>query len=336
MLTRCVNCSFYIQKDIKFCPNCGLKDPAADLPDHIHLSRFITHTSQTHISKILFGILLAFIFLFVLADFAISDIFFLRDYILAMAFFAGMLLSYFLSPLIKKIYLHNMESRIIKTKNNLIEKEKVITTRIAELKSREENIETILRRIGKDASPKLLETKEQLLSARQLIMSQFLRYELQKKKIELVRMQNSVSPFLYQNHHLTFEEVEQGLQSLDLYKDKLWRFRQEYTRHDAYDFPDKIKPLKEQFLLQISETDASFEKLRESLLAKQATFAFRDLKPARENLSGSVDTAELIRESEVFNIQISITDFSDSFEELEREYQRLKAEDEISRNLLND
>lgn len=36
----------------------------------------------------------------------------------------------------------------------------------------------------------------------------------------------------------------------------------------------------------------------------------------------------------VFNIQTTLTDFSESFEELEREYRRLKTEEELEQKLL--
>jgi hypothetical protein len=53
----------------------------------------------------------------------------------------------------------------------------------------------------------------------------------------------------------------------------------------------------------------------------------------RENLH-LPGVKELVRESDIFNIQTTLTDFSESFEELEREYRRLKAEEETGEKLL--
>ena len=176
----------------------------------------------------------------------------------------------------------------------------------------------------------LQQVRQKLLSAREIVIGQFARYELQDKKIELVRLQNKVSPYLFGIHRLNEFEMENGLVTIENTKTEINRIRQNLTRHDAIDFPPKILPEKESFLSQLDETETSCEKLREVLLSRQAALALRDISPIEETVKFP-DSKELMKEADVFNIQTTITDFSESFDELEREYRRLKSEDEISR-----
>ena len=69
--------------------------------------------------------------------------------------------------------------------------------------------------------------------------------------------------------------------------------------------------------------------------AKQAAHALAGIYSPEETLN-LPDTKDLAHAAETFDIQTTLTDFSESFDRLEREYKRLKAEDEVSRKFLDE
>jgi membrane protein implicated in regulation of membrane protease activity len=211
----------------------------------------------------------------------------------------------------------------------------LIEKRIAELGNRGRKIDAVLDKIKETDSTQLQGVRERLLSAREVVISQFARYELQRQKIELVRLQNEVSPYLSQLHRLNEVDLENGLTAIEQTSDEINMMRQNLTRYDAIEFPPRTVPEKKNFLAQLAETESSCEKLREALLAKQAMRALQGIQPFEESLHLPT-TKDLAHAAETFNIQSTLTDFSESFDELEREYKRLKAEDEASRKLLDE
>jgi hypothetical protein len=218
-------------------------------------------------------------------------------------------------------------------RNNLKTKKAIIKKRVSELNKRGQKIDAVLDKIKATDGDNLQEVRKKLLSAREIVMSQFARYELQRQKIELVRMQNRVSPYLFGLHRLSEPETENGLLTLENTQFEINKLRRNLTSDGAIDFPARAEPEKQAFLAQLRETEESYERLRESLLSRQAARALQDISPLEENLK-LPRSKELTRESEVFNIQATLTDFSESFEELEREYRRLKAEEETEQKLL--
>ncbi len=61
--------------------------------------------------------------------------------------------------------------------------------------------------------------------------------------------------------------------------------------------------------------------------------ALQDVKPLDDALNPVLAPVEAIKESEVFNIQVAITDFSSSFKELESEYIRVQADEDIAKQV---
>ncbi len=79
---------------------------------------------------------------------------------------------------------------------------------------------------------------------------------------------------------------------------------------------------------KVEETLGSAAKIHEALLARQAVLTLRELGPAADALEAPLRDEGALREVEVFNIQVAITDFSASLEELEAEYARAGDADE--------
>jgi len=333
MLTKCVNCGFYIKQDDEFCLNCGIVNPNENLKKKRTSHGRLKKIFRSDIFLIIFSLFLAFAFVYLAVDRSIESFPYLQNYIWFLAFLLWLGSFFVLFLLIKTQSLNNKIPHVIKHKNSLISKTKIIDQRMAELSRRGQKIDAVLDRIKDTDGQSLQDVRRKLLSAREIVMSQLARYELQKQKIELLRLQNTVSPYLFRLHRLNEFDTENGLVTIENTTGEINKIRQNLTNYLAIDFPEKALSEKESFLSQLAETADSCQKLREALLSRQAARALRDISPVGENLD-TTGLKELVRESEVFNIQTTLTDFSESFEELESEYRRIKAEEETEQKLL--
>lgn len=326
MLTKCINCGYYVSYNEKNCPNCGRKNPA---------STFERTTLQKWKTPAIYGF--GFSFLITLVAFFLFSENPFSNYSSLIPIF---LISFFLSTV--AVYLMIKDRFEIEyqqyTENPLSEldrKEKIIKRRISELAKRSKQIDAVLDKIRQNDTPKLQETRKKLLVAREIVTGQYARYELQAKKIEIARLQNNVLPFLNNLHRLNEFETENGLITIENTKHEVEKIRQNLTLFYAIEFPKAVQPEKDNFLNQLAETMDSCDKLRESLLSKQAARALQGISPIEENINAP-NSKEIAHAVETFNIQSTLTDFSESFEELENEYRRLRAENDVGKKLLNE
>lgn len=333
MLTKCVNCEFYVKRNDKFCYNCGIKFPFKEFtqvsPNTLKIKRFVSSFSL----KIILSVLFTTFILFAATDFDVSGIAYLRDWILVFIFIIGIAVPLLSLYLIDKWCDRRIYPMRTKTPFNLSSRSKLIEERLSDLHKRVRTIDSVLSQINENSGDELRATVPKLLSAREMVTSQFARYELQKQKIELVRLQNSVSPYLFSLHRLNAHETDHGLAAIETTKREIDQIRRSLTSYAAIEFPAQTAAEKENFLTQLNETDASCEHLREALLSKQAARALQGIAPIEENLK-LPGMKDLAHSAETFNLQATLTDFTESFDELEREYQRVRAESETSKKLL--
>src|SRR5258705_4705671 len=83
----------------------------------------------------------------------------------------------------------------------------------------------------------------------------------------------------------------------------------------------------------VSDVQASMDQLRDVLVGRQAVLALKGITPLEEALTRVSAPVAAIRESEVFNIEVAITDFSASFDELESEYERVQTEEDVAQQV---
>lgn len=318
MLSKCINCGFYVSSFERRCPNCGLPVSIKKITaGYLQLAR------KPAFFAILFTAILSIPFTLFLFDYSFD---FLQLTVCSVVLFLLFFLTIFWIS-IKRNGTKSVPKKSFPL-SSLTGKQMIVEKRISELSKRIRKIDDILDKINHDDSIHLQQVRQKLLSAREIVIGQFARYELQHQKINLVRLQNSVSPFLFGINRLNETEMNDGITTIETTKSEINRIRQNLTRYDAIDFPPKVLPEKEAFLTQLDETEMSCEKLREVLLSRQAMLALRDISPVEETVRFPV-SKELVRETDVFNIQTAITDFTESFDELENEYRRLKSEKEI-------
>lgn len=329
MLTECINCGFYVRPNDEFCLNCGIESPSKEFTEPSASVFFISSLIRSDFLKIICSMILTLILLLAVADWNFSKIFYLRDIYFFSTIILGLLLSFALLFLLQKWLHAKLKPKRKKKPESFTSKLKLIDKRLSDLERRAKQIDLVLSRIIENKSQQLNEIRPKLLEARKIASNQLARYELQKQKVQLVRLQNGVSPYLAGWNRLNEYETENGLTTIKNTKQKMDKIRQNL----AIEFPEKALPEKRHFLSQLDETETSFEQLREALLSRQAARALREISPIEENLQ-LPNGEEIAHAAETFNVQTTLTNFSESFDELEREYQRLKAEEVIGQKLL--
>jgi hypothetical protein len=317
MLSKCVQCSFYIRRNEEFCPNCGSVDSFDDL------SLWKKH----YFTFLLIGFSTAILTLVI--SFTTHR---LQDEIIPI-----ILLSFGISVFFGVIYEFNREFR--KDDENrrrffnksLKHKAKTIDKRIEELINRKNKISSVLYQIGTEPSTTLLPVREKLLSAHEILENQSARYSLKQENIKLVRLQNKILPYLLYLDRLDETITKEGIFNSDNTMREIGKLRESLSNN----FPRKVEAERVEFLKNLDETSQSCEKLWEALLSKQALFALKDVQPTNE-IGQILHAEELAHATETFNLQAKLTDFSESFDELEAEYKRLTADDEITQKFLTE
>lgn len=323
MLTKCVKCGFHVSNFESECLNCGRR-----------ISWRKKVGARLGIAPLPF--FFAAFFSAILA-FPASLFWFGQPFDAANYFTFAVLIFVFLFLLFFRLEIkkHEFENEQAggKPLSILDEKRQTIGKQLAELDARGRKIDAVLNKIKTADGENLQEVRRKLLSAREIIVSQAARYELKKQEVQLVNLQNDVSPFLFKLHRLSEHETENGVETIEAAKAEINEIRRQLNDFAAIDFPGKAAAEKQIFLSQLTETEHSCEKLREALLNKQAARALCNLSPIEENIA-TPETSEIAHAAETINVATSLTDFSESFDELEREYRRLRSEDERNKNLL--
>jgi hypothetical protein len=335
MLTKCVNCEFYVKKDDPFCLNCGIKSPTEDYSQPSPKLLVIARLAKSKLLLLILSVAVIAFTLYWITDGDFSSIPYLRDYIIFAVIFFGVGETFLTLFLLNKWCLKKLYPKRPKNHDNFTSRRKTIDKRLSELTRRARTIDSVLSKIGDNSSPELRKMRPKLRSARKILNGQSARYELQKRKIELVRLQNGVSRYLFGLHRLNEFETENGLVTIETARTQIDKIRQKLARSELVEVPAGALAEQRGFIDQLEETDESCQKLREALLSRQAARALQDISPVGKNLK-LPDSPELVRETEIFNIQTTLTDFSESFAELEREYRRLRAEEELEQKLLTE
>lgn len=323
MLQKCQNCGFYASHVEKICPNCGKKNPASNFRTTI-LSDMKTPAQFGFFFSLIISVI-SLIFLFTLP---------FSNYLALVPVF---LLSFILSTgaiylIVRDKFTVPAQQHLENPLSDLDRKEKIIQKRLSNLSKRGKQIDIVLDKIRQNDTEHLQNVRRKLLSAREVVIGQYARYELQAKKIELARLQNNVSPYLNSLHRLNEFEAANGLTVIEHTRHEIEQIRHNLTNYHAIEFPKSVRAEKESFLLQIADTEESCEKIREALVSQQATRALRGISPIEDTLK-MPSSEEIAHAVDTFNIQSTLTDFSESFEELENEYQRVRSESEISEEL---
>lgn len=208
--------------------------------------------------------------------------------------------------------------------------ESIIQQRIKDLKARDQQLSAVMERAKHNTGEQWQRVRQLLTEASDTVHGQSTRYQMKLTEIKLVRWQNRLAPLLYGWEGLGYEQNEARLKALETTRAAGSEIRSKILEYKKTlgETPD-VKEL----VGRLEETLASYRKVHEGLVARQAVLALQGVSPLREALSPASYATGGKREGEVFNAQVAITDFSSSFAELEAEYARLKGEEDVSQEI---
>ncbi|HEX8250835.1 MAG TPA: hypothetical protein VF599_21860, partial [Pyrinomonadaceae bacterium] len=154
MLTNCAYCKFYIRQDDEFCLNCGMSNRADN-----------ALSGQILIRLGLICAAITYLMVGILAKNQLPDVPF------ALSFIFVFCLLFIPSFIVFELFYNKKLNK--KLRSNLNEKQKIIEKRVNELNRRGQKIDAVLDKIKKTDSPQLQNVRARLLSAREVVVSQF-------------------------------------------------------------------------------------------------------------------------------------------------------------------
>lgn len=322
----CVNCGFNVVPSNQRCANCGVLYPLEPL------SIVPKDYSYIYAFTVLASILLPVFYLKSIVGLFFGFIIGLPVGMVLVFFFGGIskVIAKELTNRSQETAERRVESRKLPHPESLVYKENVITQRISELSEREQKVTAVLSRVKQSRDEKWEQVRETLLGSLQTLTRQHARYSAKFTEIETVRLQNMIAPFIYNTDRFSFEQIDAHLKTI------------EDAENGAGELTRKLDEQRgvlggvseiEELARRLSEIQESMGKLRDALVGRQAVLALQGITPLEEALTPLSSPVAAIRESEIFNIQVAITDFSASFDELESEYIRVQSEEDVAQRI---
>ena len=213
---------------------------------------------------------------------------------------------------------------------SLAYKENVIEQRTSELATREQQVNAVLDRATQSAGEKWDQVRATLEASVQTLKRQHARYSAKSIEIDTVRLQNKLAPLIYDTNRFSYDQIDAHLKTIERAQDNTVELGEQLDeQRRVLGSATDIEELSQ----RLSEIQESTHKLREALVGQQAVLALKGITPLDEALSPVSPPVAAIRDIEVFNIQVAITDFSASFDELESEYVRVQTEEDVAQKV---
>lgn len=214
----------------------------------------------------------------------------------------------------------------------LIERVRIIRQRIDEIERRQTQLE-LVRLKAKLKSGEEWKSLIQVLEDTQASLDSLrTSYQFKLGELGLLHWQNRLMGAFFNLENLSSDEIRNHLKEIEEDR-KVWV-------GVSLDAEMSIKYRKQTFSLEvkvlvdrINETLKSSYKIHDALLARKAVIVLKDIAPLKDALHPVSSAVDTIRGLEVFNIQVALTNFSASFNELEAEYVRIKSEEDVASQL---
>ncbi len=209
-------------------------------------------------------------------------------------------------------------------------KESLINQRILELSRREQQVNAVLERAKPNTGEKWEQVRATLKASVQTLKKQHARYSAKFVEIDTVRLQNKLAPFIRDTSEFSYDQISAHLETIEKALNSAVRLgeRLDEQRRVLGSVTD-IEELSQ----RLSEIQQSMHILRDALVGQQAVLALKGITPLDDALTTVARPVAAVRETEVFNIQVAITDFSTSFAELESEYVRVQSEEDVAQGV---
>ncbi len=323
---KCVVCGFHVMAQDEHCQNCGVLRPLESLAVREEdYSTFVTLAVVASVLIPLFGFGFAFglngAFCLALPVCVISVL---------VARATAKALANNWSNRSQQAFERQIARRTAPHQDSLVFKEDVIRKRIAELSFREQQVNDVLDRVKQNSGEQWQKVCATLEASIQTLQRQHARYSAKSVEIDTVRLQNKLAPFIYDTDKFTFPELNKYLETIEEAQKGAYKLNGQLAEQRR--ILGSVLEVEELFQ-RVSEVQASMRQLHDLLVGRQAVLALKGITPLDEALTPISAPVVAIRKSEVFNIQIAITDFSASFDELESEYMRVQTEEGVAQQV---
>ena len=159
-----------------------------------------------------------------------------------------------------------------------------------------------------------------------VLQDQSNRYKSAIWELELVRWHNKLKPVIDNMNYLTDEKCEQYLNELVEIQSQGNLILQRWEQTDiafTVQCQTNIKRLRQAL--------STCEKMRGEFRAKQAALVLKEINPIERTKPVDLLSNQVITDINIFNVLPDVDMFSSGFKELENEYFRIQAEDELIR-----
>ena len=307
MFVQCRICKYWVPDDEIYCPNCGHKSPYKKPPTFWSLILFFASL----ISHGIFYLTILFSF----------------EYALDFYIFMGSLVIVSLSLLGVGLRIDLYLRKVEKTcKKYLIDDEHNIAKRIKDIEERISKIDNVRERVmASEQSDKTASMLTLLENAHTLLVSYRNRYQLEFWKIALIRWKNSLEPIEFEWQKCNYNECTEKMEALARAVAEGKQFVSEYSENALAGIPEGSNVIGD-----FHEALAVCSKFNEGLLARQARLAINDVSPLEERSKDLKTAAGKENYKELFNARSDVSSFVEAFEELEAEFDRLEAEEQLA------
>jgi len=203
--------------------------------------------------------------------------------------------------------------------------EDTIEERISHLEEKRNDLFAVQGRLINEDDKKWLEARTIVAQRLNVVAKQISIYRLKELEIKILRWQNSLKPSI---DSLNFDEITQteaevGIKEIDGYISGARHYIKQIS-----DFEESEE--RESAIKSTEEFINTCNVLRDRLIAREAVVAIQGTGTLQDALNPVVLPNSLLNDHYRFMTEASFKDFSDSFKQLEIEYKKLQVEDDTS------
>lgn len=303
---QCRKCKYWVLNNDKFCPHCGIRYP------------YIAKSPLLCI-KLPGFIIAGHAFFYVIVELFTKYTVQLSRLFISLGGFSlvSALSGFFIDKSLKK--------KIIRSKKYLLKDEENIHIRIKDIKERIEKIKQIRKKLTDQEKTEKSSSLIKILDDTDAFFNDYLmKYSGELWKIELIRWKNILEPIEYTWKRDDYDKLEKHLEVLKHTRGIGEELEQKWAKDPYSDTQKGIM-----ILSNLRELIEGCEKFYKAILARQAKLVIKDVSPIDDKAHELKAAKESGGYSEIFNSKKDLLTFFSSFEELEREFDRLEAEKEL-------
>lgn len=319
---KCYNssCKFNVTEQDERCPNCGVLNPLKTLINTVRT--YQTEEEEKRVVRKVQFIATPIVLIFIVIRFADS----LGEYcviplafvsLFIVPFIAGKIASFIIGE-INEQKANQMDEEISYRKepykNSLESKEKIIEERKSQLSTRKWKLQPLISKAKLNVDKTWNYIGSEIEQHFQDIQYKEAEYNIKSVHIEIVRLQNTLEPFLYNLNPLSYKEIDMSLSQIkesqkmsDVIGKKLESLSKKLIDSVAY----------KNICQQSQEVQESIKSLKNAYISKQGELL---QKSVNIKSNSSLLAIEKIKVSEIFQSQAAVINFLTLFDELEIEY----------------